>query len=430
MSKMIGIDTSNIDNVSGFFVTQGGGGAYDPVAGTGTFTETVPTSGLLRIGGLRTDTKPGYKYDPNPSILFSTDADGLYMAAQFDTDSSWTKIAMFGTSPTGDNATYAINSDGELWGKGRSSSYLTSTSSWSQITQSGIVDDGWTDITASGAVVLGINSGKLYLLGSRLYGGDGATNYHYGSFRQVGSDTDWVSLATGVNHSVAIKGSDRKVYSCGTNSTGRTGLNTSSGTTSTWTLMDATNLDNATNEDIDFIACGYETTLVIQNGKAFFCGQNRYNNNAGLSIGTKTVLTQIGKDSGTFKTDWSGGYVGNYSCHLIDTSGKLWWTGAGSYGGGASGNTTNSNNGNFLQIGSDTDWTYVHSTTTAFSSQVAFTAIKGGNGYFWGRNSYGNVIDSSTSTLTSPTLIKSGSCSALTPTYGSGPFFILGSFTS
>ena len=428
MSKLNGIDFSSITALSGKSLVDSGG-SYDPVAGTGTFIETVPTSGLLRVGGLRTDTKPGYNYDPNPAILFSTDEDGLYMTAQFDTDSSWTKIAMFGSSPSQDNATYAINGDGELWGKGRSSSYVASTSSWSQITQSGIVDDGWTDITASGAVVLGINSGKLYLLGSRLYGGDGATNYHYNSFLQVGSDTDWVSVATGINHSVAIKGADRKVYSCGTNSSGRTGLNTTSGSTSTWTLMDATNLDGATNEDIDFIACGYETTLVIQNGKAFFCGQNRYTNNAGLTSGSKSVLTQIGKDNGTFKTDWSGGYVGNYSSHLIDTSGRLWWTGAGNYGASGSG-TSNNASGNFSQIGSDTDWTFVHSTPTSFSSHVNFVAIKGGNGYFWGRNSYSNIIDSSTATLTSPTLINSGSCSALTPVYGSGPSFIIGSFSS
>jgi len=425
MSKIIGVDASSISGISGL----GTGGSYDPVAETGTFTETIPSSGLMRVGGLRNDQKPGYAYDPSPKVLFSTDKDGLYLKAQFSTDSSWTKIAVVGTSISQEVATYAINSDGELWGRGKSSLWGASTSSWSQITQSGISSSGWTDIDAGSGCVLGINSGKLYAIGSRLYAGDGGTNYLYTTFYQVGSDTDWVSIACGAYHSLAIKGADNKVYSCGTNSTGRTGLNTTSGNTLSWTLMDATNLDNGTNENITFIACAQETSLVIQNGKAFFCGQNRYNNNAGLSTGAKSVLTQIGKDSGTFKTDWSKGYVGNYTCHLIDTSGRLWWTGSGAYAAGTGG-TSHQDNGNFAQIGSDTNWTFVHSSADAFSSQISFVAIKGGNGYFWGRNDYSNIIDSSSSTITTPTLINSGSCSAITPIIGAGPSWVVGSFSS
>ena len=427
MSKMNGVDFSSISALSGKSLVDSGG-SYDPVAGTGTFTETVPTSGLLRVGGLNSSSKPGYRYEPSPAVLFSSDADGKYLTAQFDTDSSWTDIAVWGRRVSNDNATFAINSDGELWSRAYSSSYVGSNSSWSQVTQSGIVDDGWTSISANSNVFLGVNSGKLYLAGSRTYGGNGS-GYQYTSFQQVGSDTDWVSVSVGYQHSLAIKGSDNKVYSTGSNSNGRTGLNTTSGTTTTWTLVNATNLDGATNEDISYIQANYESSLIIQNGKAFFFGYNRYNNNVGLTSGAKTVPIQIGKDSGTFKTDWSSGYAGNYCSHLIDTSGRCWWTGAGNYGASASG-TSNNSSGNYLQIGSDTDWTYIRSPKTSFSNHVAFSAIKGGKGYFWGRNSMANIIDSSTSTLTSLNLIHDTTCSALTEPIGSSEFFLLGSFAS
>ena len=44
-----GIDMANIASINGQDVASGG--AYDPVAETGTYTETLPTSGLIQMGG-------------------------------------------------------------------------------------------------------------------------------------------------------------------------------------------------------------------------------------------------------------------------------------------------------------------------------------------------------------------------------------------
>jgi len=429
MSKMNGVDFSSITALSGKSLVDAGGGAFDPVAGTGTYTETVYDTGLLRIGGMRNSSKPGYKYDPNPITNFSSDVDGKYLSARFDSSSDWTKIEVYGTNATGDNATWAINSDGELWGRGRSSSFAASTTAWSQYTQSGIVDNGWTDISCGAGVFLGINSGKLYFMGSQAYAGYGSTSYSYSSLRQVGSDTDWVKVSCGSQHSLAIKGSDNKVYAAGRNSNGRTGLNTTSGTASSWTLVNATNLDNATNEDITHIFAGYENSLIIQNGKAFFFGYNRTNNNYGLTSGAKTTPQQIGKYNDAFKTDWSSGYAGNYSSHLIDTSGKLWFTGNSNFGAPGNGTTTNNISANYIQIGSDTNWTSVSCPRVGFGSHYQVVAVKGGKAYYWGSNQDSNIIDSSTTVIKTPTLIKSGDVSAITPPQDQQNTFIVGSFS-
>lgn len=44
------IDVGNIASINGQDIAAGGG-AYNPVTDSGTYTETVPTSGLIKFGG-------------------------------------------------------------------------------------------------------------------------------------------------------------------------------------------------------------------------------------------------------------------------------------------------------------------------------------------------------------------------------------------
>ena len=44
-----GIDMANIASINGQDVASGG--AFNPVAGTGTYTEIVPSTGLIKRGG-------------------------------------------------------------------------------------------------------------------------------------------------------------------------------------------------------------------------------------------------------------------------------------------------------------------------------------------------------------------------------------------
>ena len=93
---------ANIAKINDQMVSSGG--AYNPVAGTGTYTETVPTSGLIKIGGLSrgasdtttTDTSesyPRYAYGAQPVVNLSSDVDGTYMRVA-EAKSDFTKISL------------------------------------------------------------------------------------------------------------------------------------------------------------------------------------------------------------------------------------------------------------------------------------------------------------------------------------------------
>lgn len=409
MAKFSGIDASLIAAFNGrSFTAGGGGGSYDPVADTGTFTETIPSTGLIKIGGIRQDDLPGYKIGTNVAVLFSSDKDGLYLTARESTSTNFTKITANGGSPTAWNSLMAIDSNGNLYGVASYTLWGAGTT-WGQLTFTGITDNGWTDISGGQNHFMGINSGKLYYLGAQNAAGAGGTGYTYTTPVQIGSDSDWVSVSCGRQHTLAIKGATNQLYVAGNNAQGRTGLGTTSGYTTNFTLATATNFDSATNSNFTYVWAGYETSLAIQNGKAFFAGQIRSSEAVGGGIsGTNSTFVQVGKDSGTFKTDWSHGYLGNWCSHLIDTTGRLWFSGYGGVGNPGDGTTNGQTTGDFRQIGSDTNWEDINISRTNASAYYHLVTKKGGNVYYNGRNLYSTVIDSTTSTISTPTLIKSG----------------------
>ena len=79
-----GIAMADIATINGQTVAAGAG-SYDPVAGTGTYIETVPTGGLLKIGGLNkgntpssTDSVGSFDYGAATVTNISSDEDGRY----------------------------------------------------------------------------------------------------------------------------------------------------------------------------------------------------------------------------------------------------------------------------------------------------------------------------------------------------------------
>ena len=87
-----GIDVGNIASINGQDIASGG--AFNPVAGTGTYTETLPTTGVIKRGGHyvnsvsngRTENQDnigGFHLGGSPVNNMSSDVDSvLNMAAE------------------------------------------------------------------------------------------------------------------------------------------------------------------------------------------------------------------------------------------------------------------------------------------------------------------------------------------------------------
>ena len=243
-----GIDLANIAKINDQTVSSGG--AYDPVAGTGTYIETVPTSGLIKFGGVRfsggilssdtAESYPRYSYGGQPVVNFSCDEDGAHLRVA-ESKSDFVHITY------GRYSAFGITSSGQMWEIGSSSTYMAGTDDtgnvFTQVTGVGDSDTGWTDVSSSYDGALAINSGKMYYVGLNGYGqaGTGNTTHSFGSCTQVGSATDWQEIAadpSGIASSdyglSALKGS--KIYFWGYNQFGGV-INGTLGNISTATLI-------------------------------------------------------------------------------------------------------------------------------------------------------------------------------------------------
>lgn len=405
-----GIDMANIASINGQTLA---GGAYDPVNDTGTYTETLPTSGLIKFGGFRADYTNEFANDTSTSLgnyyfgarvvrNFSSDKDGNYVRVA-ETKSDFTVLSYSGFAAMG------IDASGRLWEMGSNTLQLHgsgATNTFRQVTGvTGASDTGWTQIRVTNDRAMGINGGKLFFIGANSYGqnGNGSTSANYNSFVQVGTDTDWVDVRISRFWSVAIKGASDVVYTAGRNSLGQTGQGTTSGNTTSWTAIDDTNF---TNTGATFILCDYDGGMLITGGAVYAWGDEDFNQRLGTAA-TSDIVTpvQTGKVSGVFATDWVTAGMNPSASYLVNTSGELWHhgnTGSGDYPSALNGGTLPSDNtsGSYLQVGSDTDWVRVVCNSAANSnSTLGFVGEKGNKLYFWGQNRYSGMIDDPTTNV-------------------------------
>lgn len=416
-----GIDMANIASINGQDVA---GGAYDPVAETGTYTETVPTTGLIKIGGVSMgspqsgwsiqDDAIGFGNGTDTVRNIGSDVDGYYNVVKEDLP------AAMGT-PTivdfGQYVSWIIDSAGKLWRTGLSDLYGGNSSNagsstdrrvWNQVTGVGDSDTAWTSVSTGQTSTLLVNSGKLYAIGANSYGvfGNGTTTSNYNSFVQVGTDTDWVSVHVDIYNSYAIKGSSNVLYAAGRNANGKCGNSTISGNQTTFTAVTATNLVSATNNNFTFITSSRNNVLAIQSGRAFFWGDasSSYEAFGDNITGDQTIPVQSGKVSGTLQTDWSRGCVSDRYSLLINTSGELYHAGEGTYYVALNGATTAHKDGDHVQTGTDTDWQDVKvQKNYTFSTHTL--ARKNNQILYAGFNTYGRLADSTAAYTTAATTI-------------------------
>ena len=425
-----GIDVGNIASINGQDIAASGG-AFDPVAGTGTYTETVPSTGLIKRGGHYRESGTEGRTGQNDNIggfmmggsvvnNMSSDVDSLLNMAAETLPAGMgtpTKISMGAWSG------WIIDNAGKLWRIAHSTSYggtsanagtTSDKRTWNQVTGVGDSDTGWTDVSTSHSSTMCINSGKLYGIGANQYGvfGIGSTSGSYGSFTQVGSDSDWVSVNVSGYNAQAIKGSSNVLYTAGRNNEGNNGNGTTSGNQTTFTAVDATNMVSGTNNNVTVVRGTRNVTGFIQSGRAFAMGKSDGNENMGGNITTdQTIPVQIGKVGGTLQTDWTDIAMTDKFSHLINTSGHLYFAGDGQYYVSMDGNTTDHKDDNHFRIGTDDDWQGL-TTLGNYSFALGSVARKNNQLVYVGYEPYGRIGGTSSTYVTTPTVISTGTVSS------------------
>tara|TARA_R100001480_G_scaffold102187_3_gene105554 strand:- start:659 stop:2047 length:1389 start_codon:yes stop_codon:yes gene_type:complete len=354
IEKYSGVEMANISKISG--VDAPSGGAFDPIAGTGTYTETVPTTGMIHYGynqvnGQSTDLYPSNFFGNGATnevkTNFSSDVDGFHQVFELDNlDKNWTKI---------DCSRYVwIGIEGgRLWMGSWNASYVHQSNpnqkTLTQVTSlSGATDTGWTDCSAGSDFAMAINGGKLFVVGEN---GDGQLGLGNTTDRTTltqvggsGGDTDWYKVSCGDDHSAAIKGAsgNRSLWTTGENREGKCGSGDTSGDDTSWIERVAAD----SSEDWTFVEAGESHTMAIKAGKLFVTGDGsyeRFGNNSQTDI---TTFTQTGRTSsgGAFATDWVSGSISKLKSMIINSSGEVWWAGSATYGNGQ-GNSSSAQSG-------------------------------------------------------------------------------------
>ena len=339
MSKIIGVDTSSIDNVSGFFVTQGGGISSVPATtdsgillcpqnsnmarpwSAATFEEYANPVHMFQISDL-TNVKMMSYNTYNISILlndgnlyiggYTNNAQmGLSYADSVDAiDNATFKLALTNvkTAKCINSGHVAIKNDGTFWWTGSMSAYMNST------------------------------------------GVGGGNTYEYYSWRQLGSDTDWHDVDAYAEYPynmVAIKGSpgSRYLYSTGY------GQSYSNGQGNTTRLYSFTRVKSAANTDLtesfDKVKVSYSSNLAVsESGKLFSWGENARGSLGSGNTTDKQYATQVGTD-----TDWDDCWVQRYAGFAKKTDGTMYMS-----TGNSSWRIEPSTSSTFTQIGTDTDY--------------------------------------------------------------------------
>lgn len=215
--------------------------------------------------------------------------------------------------------------------------------------------------------------------------GLGNTTY-YSSPKQVGALTDWLLVAAGYAHTLAIK-TNGTLWSWGNGNYGRLGLGNATyysspkqvGALTTW----------------NYVACGGGSSFAIKNDGTLWAWGYNFNGQLGLGnsgSGTdRSSPTQVGA-----LTNWSTISAYGSQTYAVKTDGTIWSWGI-SAGVGALGLNNNTYYSSPKQIGALTNWAKVTGL------QYAAAAVKtDGTIWTWGYNNNGQLGLNNATNYSSP----------------------------
>jgi alpha-tubulin suppressor-like RCC1 family protein len=203
---------------------------------------------------------------------------------------------------------------------------------------------------------------------------------------QIGTGTNWLTLAVGSGHTLALK-TDGTLWGWGGNDDGAIG----DGSTSSKNIP--TQIGTAT--DWAFIFSGGNTSYGIKkNGTLWAWGNNNYGQIGNGNNTRSSIPIQIGTSS-----DWVSISAGFSHVLGLKSNGTLWAWGDNLKGQLGNGNNTNSNTP--TQIGSSSDWKAIETGVAQ-----SYALKNDGTLWAWGWNPRGELGDGSNSDKNIPILIN------------------------
>ena len=360
MASISGQNTSNIDQVDGFFTTQGGSGiSPQPVLTSGTQAAQVGESWF------------------NPDVT-QTFFRGASTTHKFVKMASIHNYGQF----------IGIKANGELWYWANSNIYgqamFTTLNAWTRYG----TDTDWEDVTG-GQITWGfIKGGDFYFMG---YGGwrmrgDGGTATE-SSPALISSSETWVAVSMSAQ-TTTIRNTAGEMFFAGYNTDYGTGQGTTSGQTATFT-QEQNGLTGVTHH-----SAGYRRCVMVRGGQIYTTGNN-IQRSAGPLIASNSaingpILTYSGTDIVTVTC------FGDDATLAITTGGQVRMAGeANQYSRpdnstqDQKGTTGQANEAFSILTGAGSGWTFLIAGKTSSSTNWG-AGIKNGEAYLGG--TYSQVL--------------------------------------
>jgi hypothetical protein len=246
----------------------------------------------------------------------------------------------------------------------------------------------WLSVSAGDAYTMAIrkDNNTLWGWGVNYRGQLGLGNItYYSSPKQVGSLTNWLSVATSYSSTLAVK-SDGTLWSWGQNQFGQLGL----GNTTNYSSPKQV---GSLNTWVSVTTGGFVSAAIKSDGTLWTFGLGAYGTLGRGNTSYYSSPVQVGA-----LTTWSKTTSSTYSTILaIKTDGTLWAWGKNNTGQLGLGYTTYAGVKSPIQVGALTDWSQVS------SRQRSSLAVKTNNTLWgWGYNYYGQLGLNNTGYYSSP----------------------------
>jgi alpha-tubulin suppressor-like RCC1 family protein len=301
------------------------------------------------------------------SVTVTADADPTKTAAATLTADTTPDLPLDMQIAAGVSHSLVIKSDGSLWAWGSNSfGQLGDGSTVHRDAPVRIGDDtDWARIAAGGYHTIALKrDGSLWGWGLNLMGQVGNDSSDMLGDRlapvRVGEDNDWVRIAAGFDHTVAIK-RDGSLWAWGLSYVDRQGYG--------WYAPVRVSEDN----DWARIAAGAEYTIALKSdGSLWVWGTNNRGQLGDGSIVTRYAPVRIGVDA-----DWAQIAAGAEHTIAIKRDGSLWAWGSNSFGRLGDGSSVDRRTP--VRIGEDADWAQI-----AAGDYLSLALKRDGSLWTWG----------------------------------------------